>query len=272
MKLSITPLVILLFFSLGSEMAQAESFLVNWGGDYLDQEASGQLLNLGGDTIISDKEGNEVGVGFAYDETQPLSPLTERYNKEKPSAIFYGVLQVMNPGMPDDGDPARLLRRMSQVKALARKNAIGFGSGPAEGPESTGLTGVVYWQKQNFLQDTEAKIPWSKVQSMSVEVAGINSRGGTGQIRFAIRNDNTWYLSEDEQNKGGFFVLHDSSWGEWKVGAGIFPLPETPTEFVTAANQLTNITAVGVFFHATSSTPGTNAVFSFRSFQVESQP
>ena len=272
MKSSLTPLVILIFLSLGSQLARAEKFLVNWGGDYLDQEASGQLLNLGGDTIISDQEGSEVGVGFAYDETLPLSPQAERYNREKSSAIFYGVLQVTNPGMPEDGDPASLLRRMSQVKALARKNAIGFGSGPVKGSESSGITGLVYWQKQDFLQDTTVKIPWSKVQYLSVDVASINSRDGTGEVRFAIRNGNTWYLSEDEQNKGGPFVLHDSSWGVWKVEAGAFPLPETPTDFDTAGNQLTDITAVGVFFHATSSSPTSNAVFSFNSFQVESQP
>lgn len=251
---------------------QAQTYLVNWGGDYLDQEASGQMLNLGPDTSIPDAAGNMMGVGFGYDDAMPKSPLAARYDAQKPSALFYGVLQVMNPVIPENGDPAKQLRSFSQVKALARKNAIGFGSVPAKDGQTTEMTGMVYWRKSEFLQGGTDKIPWSKIMNMSLSVLGINSRGGTGSIRFAIRNGDTWYLSESEQQKGGIFVLHDSQWGEWKGLGADFPLPEVPAEFTTSANQLTDITAVGVFFHASSSTPGVNAVFTFNAFQVEARP
>ena len=252
--------------------ASAQSYLVDWGGDYMDQEASGHILNLGPETIIEDAAGQMIGVGFAHDDTQPKVPLSARYDRQKPSAVFYGMFQVMNPVVPEGGDPAKSLRSLAQVKALARRNAIGFGSVPvADGP-GTEITGLVFWRKADFLTGGEGKIPWSKIQSLSVSILSINSRGGDGSVRFALRNGDTWYLSESEHKKGGIFTVHTTPWGEWKgVGAG-FPLPELPTDFSTSEDQLTDITAVGVFFRCKSSTPGLSAVFSFNAFQAEAQP
>ena len=261
-----------LLLVLGSEFVRAEKFLVNWGGDYLDLEASGKLLNLGPETFISDANGHTIGVGFAYNDTVPLSPEDAQYNLNQPSATFYGVLQVMNPRVPETGDSAKMLRSFSQVKALKRENAVGFGAPGNQKKEFTEIMGLVYWQKEDFLEGAEAAVSWSQIQSMHVNVPSVNSRGGAGSVRFAARNGDTWYLSEDESKKSGPFMLHDSLWGEWKEFGDGFPLPPVPEEFADSGDKFTNITALGVFFRASSSDPEINAVFTFNSFQVLSQP
>lgn len=271
---TILPVLCAVLGLLVPTLGQAENLLVNWGGDYLDMEASGFKLELGPASVISDETGKAIGVGFAYDESTPKSPAGPRYNLQKPSAAFYGVLQVLNPGTPEDGDAARLLRSFSQVKAMARKNAVGFGSAPVEEGQTTSLTGLVFWQKQDFLRGGKGteKISWSRIVSLTVNIVSLNTREGGGNIRFALRSGGKWFLSESEQQKTGPFALHSSNWAEWKGLGSSFPLPEIPTDFGVRSEQLTDITAVGIFFQSSSSKPGSNAVFAFNSFQVEGNP
>ncbi|CAN5459993.1 hypothetical protein BH09VER1_BH09VER1_25370 [soil metagenome] len=249
--------------------ANAESFFVDWEGAYLSHETGGQKLNLGPETSIFDGNHKIIGVGFTWSEDAPISPKSPRYDLTKPSALFYGTLQVINPiAAASDEFPSKV-RPMSQVTAAYGKNVINLGSTAAEEGSPARLTGFLFWPKKSFLGNPTTPISWSEIPGVTAGIAKINTKPGPAEVRIAVRSGGKWYLSETTTDRPGALRVTDLSWGEWDVGTTL-PLPSAPKTYKVKSATLNDITAVGVYFDVTSSEPPKNAVFSVDSFQVES--
>lgn len=243
----------------------AQTYIVNWNGEYLDQKAGGQKLDLGSETPLNAADGSSEGVGFAYSEELPKSPSIAKYDIQKPSAVFYGALEFINPGASED--LAATLRPLNTVVKAANTTFIGFGCTPPPDAGTSRVRGLVFWLKKDFLNGFEKmeKITWQSVLSMSLNIAKIDAK--LSHARFAVQSGGKWYLSESASENTKTFTINDASWGEWNVTSAL-PLPALPDSFPTSGDQLSDITAFGFYFDA-GSVSKANAVFATDAFQVE---
>ena len=245
--------------------ANAQTYIVNWHGDYLDQKAGGQKLDLGSETPLNAADGSPEGVGFAYSQDTPKSPAFAKYDAQKPSAVFYGAVEFINPGA--SVDMATTVRPLNAVVKTANTTFIGFGSPPPPDAGTSRVRGLVFWLKKDFLSGFEktAKITWQNVLSMSLNIAKIDAK--LSHARFAVQSGGKWYLSEAASDNAKVFTINDASWGEWGVTSAL-PLPALPDSFSLSGDQLNDITAFGFYFDA-GSVSKANAVFATDAFQVE---
>lgn len=243
----------------------AQTYIVNWNGEYLDQKAGGQKLDLGSETPLNAADGSNEGVGFAYSEELPKSPSIAKYDAQKPSAVFYGALEFINPGASED--MATALRPLNTVVKAANTTFIGFGGTPPPDAGTSRVRGLVFWLKKDFLNGFEKmeKITWQSILSMSLNITKIDAK--LSHARFAVQSGGKWYLSESASENSKAFTINDASWGEWNVTSAL-PLPALPDSFPTSGDQLSDITAFGFYFDA-GSVSKANAVFATDAFQVE---
>lgn len=269
-----TPSVFFVFITAMLALAVAElpvrtepALLVRWDGAYLTRQTGGEKLDLPREVSIEDSTGQIVGMGFPG-QAAPLSPVGGSYDSARPSAHFYGLLEMQNPMLATNADIASSLRSLNAVSANYGRNIINFAcTSPVEGGTSF-CRGLVYWRVQDssLASAVSRGLGSGDLQSFSVEVAKINSK--LSHFQFAVQSDGKWYLSETRGDSTGWTVLHDTVWAEWPVTAE-FPLPPFPEAYSVSASKLQNITAVGLAFSVVSSSARSNAVFGIRSFYVE---
>lgn len=258
-----------LFFSVLPCAAEPQ-FLVQWDGAYLERTTGGEKLNLTGETLLADADQEALGVGFLYNEDVPLSPDVTGYDTTKPSAVFYGVLEVTNPTKARKEDITSINRSLNTVVANYGKNMINLAANDPEDGGAAQTRGLVFWKlKDSPLEGARGGISWNAIQYLSVEVSKIDSK--LSEFRFAVQSGGRWYLSESQGTRPGWTTVHDSNWAEWAVKAE-FPLPPLPEVFPVSSADLKTITAVGIAFTGVSETPGSNAVFGFKAFYAEANP
>lgn len=250
--------------------AAEPQFLVQWDGAYLERKTGGEKLNLTGETALTDPDQQPLGVGFLSNEDVPLSPAVAGYDTTKPSALFYGLLEINNPSKAQTQDIASPIRSLNTVVANYGKNMINLAaSDPAEGGTAQ-VRGLVFWKlKDSPLETARGGVPGSAIQSLAVEVSKINSK--LSEFRFAVQNEGRWFLSESQGTRTGWTTIHDTTWGEWPV-KGEFPLPPIPDQFPVSSADFKSITALGIAFTGVSEAPGANAVFGFKAFYAEANP
>ncbi len=256
-------------FACGLGSASGQTYLVDWSGDYLDQPAGGQRLELGPDTPVNDSAGAPVGVAFPCSDEVPKSPASARYQSGMPSALFYGALEFTNPGSAGSGDLAPEVRPLNSVVKVPTGTFIGLGGTPPVDASISRIRGILFWQKKDFLNGFAAArtVTWNDIVGLSVNILKIDAKNT--HARFAVRSGGKWYLSEGRTDRTKQFVVNDTVWGEW-VGFGeTMPLPPAPDSFTVQASSLNEITALGIYFDAASTSPGSNAVFGFNAFQAE---
>lgn len=265
----VAGLVALSQFACGLGGASAQTYLVDWSGDYLDQPAGGQRLELGPDTPVHDAAGTPVGVGFPSSDEAPKSPASARYQSGMSSALFYGALEFTNPGSADSGDLAPKVRPLNAVVKVPTGTFIGLGGTPPVDGSVSRIRGVLYWQKKDFLSGFAAArtVTWSDIVGLSVNILKIDAKNT--HARFAVRSGGKWYLSESRTDRTKQFVVNDTVWGEWTGFGETMPLPPAPDQFTVQASALNEITALGIYFDAASTSPGSNAAFGFNAFRAE---
>lgn len=249
----------------------SQTFLVQWDGAYLTRLTGGEKLNLTGETALVDPEQKPQGVGFLYNEEVPMSPDTAGYDATKPSAVFYGVLEVNNPSGAQQKDIVPMVRSLNTVGANYGKNSLNLASTPPADGGTAQVIGLIFWRLKDspMVAARSGKLSWSAINGISVDVNKINSKLST--VRFAVQSDGKWYVSEAKGIGTGWFTVNDTIWGEWPVKAA-FPLPPLPDSFPVSGAKLKNITALGLAFSAASDSTDHNAVFGFRAFYAEANP
>lgn len=259
-----------LFFSVLPCAAEPQ-FLVQWDGAYLERTTGGEKLNLTGETLLTNADQEALGVGFLYNEDVPLSPKVTGYDTTKPSAVFYGVLEVTNPTKAREEDITSINRSLNTLVANYGKNMINLASNDPEEGGSAQVRGLVFWQlKDSPLESARGGgLSWSDIQCLLIDVSKINSK--LSSFRFAAQSNGKWYLSESAGMRTGWTTIHDTTWAEWPVAAS-FPLPPMPELYPVSSSELKNITALGIAFSAFSEAPGRNAVFAFKAFYAEANP
>lgn len=251
--------------------ARAEApLLVRWDGAYMTRPTGGEKLNLSGESSFNGPDGAPAGIGFSGQD-MPISPDGKFYDATRPSARFYGLLEMENPTRAAVGDISAALRSLNTVSANHGRNIVNFACvDPAEGGRAV-CRGLVYWRVED--SPLAGRLPealtWADFQSLSVEVAKINNK--LSHFQFAVQSGGKWYLSESRGDRTGWTSLSDSSWAEWAVGSG-FPLPAFPEVYPVRSVDLKDITAVGLAFSAGSAAVGANAVFGFWGFYAELNP
>lgn len=258
-------------FLLALSSLWSQDFLVQWDGAYLTRTTGGEKLNLTGETALADPDQNPQGVGFLYNEEVPLSPDTAGYDSTKPSAVFYGVLEVSNPSGAQQKDIVSMVRSLNTVGANYGKNSLNLASTPPADGGTAQVTGLIFWRLKDspWKAARSGKLSWSAINGLSVDVNKINSK--LSSVRFAVQSDGKWYVSEAKAFGTGWFTVQDTTWGEWPVTAA-FPLPPLPDSFPVSSAQLKNITSLGLAFYAASVSTEHNAVFGFRAFYAEANP
>lgn len=256
--------VVLLILSLARAFSQSDP-IVDWHGRYVTKDIPGVEIVL--------KEGIPIenGIYYPYQEERPISPVNPAYDQNAPSARFFGAIQMINTTALGDMAGAMNLIRTSDITATAEENVAILST--SRGTSENGfqeVKGLLFWKKENFLNldQLPESIPLSRLKQFTLD----SVQGSlTITMRFAVRDGETWYLSEEYfSGTDGIARLEDPAnarWIPWPIDYGQVSLPLVPSDAPVSGNTFRNITAVGFYFES-SYTSFAPAAFMFRQFQI----
>lgn len=207
----------------------AETFpVVLWTGDYVTTTVNFKL------PAASDNGSTRT---WPYSDTTDITPTSGYTVPSGQSGTFYGMFQQTTAGSPNN---------FSQ---------IGFANDAAgdyfrlTGQNGTLIETFIFFKKANFLNGFDAGT--LAVNGLEGTI-GVNSvAGDTITVRFALRHNGTWYLSETTVNSTGSFNINNlgaGNWGAWNPSGS--PAAAAPASFTTAGSSLTDVDALGFYFSA----------------------
>jgi len=191
--------------------------IVDWQGDY----ASG---NYGLDRYASATAG-EFGDGSAdwgvrrapFSLTETLAP-SRRYDRAMPSALFFGGVESWRHGVYNTA--------VIEVVNAGARDVLRFADSNASNRH---LFAVLLWRQQEFLNGLD-------VEPLQLSDAGIMTAvidsvlHGFAQVRFVVRADGQFYLSEASISQAGVFALAgealaNSMWAPYDPQSNLQPTP-----------------------------------------------
>jgi hypothetical protein len=108
----------------------------------------------------------------------------------------------------------------------------------------TALKGVVFWKQVDFLNGADTKrVSFSGGDTLSVNLTIIS---GVADIRFAVKQDDVWYISDTTRTSTGLFSIEPSAVTWWTVSMdGTYTIGGTASSVA-----LNNVRAVGLYLQA----------------------
>lgn len=182
---------------LGSGTLHASTLLVNWDGNFVQNNAdfSGSYTTDNGLNLDGDPLANDSRSGYAYNAGSPgvFSPAT---NYTGPSGTFYGgfVVNTLNT----DGDTDKILQPHAQGIKPDGPGYMIFETQTKKNDHTFAL--FTYWDKQDFLNGgSGGTISLDSLSSFSVDIRNATNVQNDIHLHMVLRQGSQFYVSE------GFF-------------------------------------------------------------------
>lgn len=217
---------------------------VHWHGNYLEDGKINAHLDL------KEPRPVENGVFYAF---QDITPKHSQYLRSAPSAVFWGAVRLVNQSTSGGMEGA-----MNQIRRQGGKESASF----LMISTSPGLVdyghqqaaGIIVWPKESFQNASEEAVALGDFSRFRVKVG---RSGSQRLIRFAVRSEGEWYLSEAcTEGKDGELALTleqpaTAKWEKWHCPTDAEDLEPAPDSFTTDGATLSTIDAVGIYFDST---------------------
>lgn len=246
---SLLPSVIALLVTSATLCSQT---VVDWGGKSLPSEVTSANLRTASyqvaDTSLT---GTSVRRNWLYSSSTPLSPASNVYLPPVgKSSTFYGALQNIDSRGGYDYSRARISNN-GVIDSLYL-----WGSEPGAG-QSSKITGLIYFKKEDFLGETGDQ-PLSLASSSGFSMTG-SMAGDTRRLRFAVLNDDVWYISNTSFGSGTSWSLGNAvedNWAVWNPTGGelVDILNNSSLSFDVSGADFQNVQAVGFAYEISRGT------------------
>lgn len=257
--------------------ASASTFLVNWGGSYLEEGTQSAYTSRGTTSI---NQASLKGVLYGYNDSTPVLAPTASNKYSGTSATFYGAVQLTTPQVGTGSQIRVRSTGNTPAEDWSDRNRIYIQSPSASttaGNVPANVQGMLFWKKEDFLAGSGSD-PIALSQLDHLHVNASYGRVSNSTIRFAIQSNGEWYLSQHALTTGqklavaiGTLTLSDLSnslWGQWDVqDSPTSLLNVAPTTYDIQGSTLTDVTAVGFYFSGSYSLSN-SVMFGFEEFSV----
>ncbi len=250
------PLPIASFFcvallGLGLAASAEASLIVNWGGEMV---TANRNLSLPAPT---DSESGGIRTWNWSSSSGVLNP-TSGYT----AAPFWGALQTTT----ESGVPAGL--GTARITNNGTADYLEIRGSTANGD----MEGFIFFKPEVAEGST---VSFDETSSLKLVITNLNYN--PREVRMAVLNDGTWYLSG---GVGGlvtgattFSITNTdaSRWAEWSGVNGAAPLPAIPGSYTISGSSFDKIEAVGFYFAAAGNGSSAAPRFEVNEFVVNAQ-
>lgn len=230
--------------------AAAQNNVVDWGGSFVEK-----TTNL----VLPSATASDGIMTYPYSDSAPVTAVTNYVVASGRTSPIFAALQVESgDGTAREFNKA-LLRDRSEGDDIYLQTESGVTG-------TNRVRGLFFSQKQDFLGGA-GSAPLA-LDGLRGEVNITAMQRGT--VRFAVRNGDSWYVSEASAGAPGLFVaenLGSQAWGAWNPAGA--PLAGAPAKFETSGASLKDVSAFGFYFDAERS--GSAVSFAFDKFGLGSR-
>lgn len=211
--------------------AAAQNNVVDWGGSFVEK-----TTNL----VLPSATASDGIMTYPYSDSAPVTAVTNYVVASGRTGPIYAALQVES----GDGTAREFFRALLRDRPEGDDIYLQTESGVTG---TNRVRGLFFSQRQDFLGGKDrASVALDGLRG-EVNITAMHR----GTVRFAVRNGDSWYVSEASAGAPGLFVAENlgaQGWGAWNP-AGV-PLADAPGKFETSGATLTDVTAFGFYFDA----------------------